>query len=72
MENAMKRVKKPATITPMMRFVIIVNPGNEYLTLKQNLLKRYSEFESSQVPWRIIYDRIINRGFSIEVFQNVS
>jgi hypothetical protein len=38
----------------MVRFVMIVNPGNEYLTLKQNLLKRYSEFESSQVPWRII------------------
>jgi hypothetical protein len=52
MENAMKRVKKPATITPMVRFVMIVNPGNEYSTLKQNLLKRYSEFESPQIPRR--------------------
>jgi hypothetical protein len=30
MENAMKRVKKPATTTPMVRFVMIINPGNEY------------------------------------------
>ena len=43
MANAIKRVKKPATITPMARFVMIVNPGNEYLDLGSPIYSLFAE-----------------------------
>ncbi len=61
----MKRVKKPATITPMVRFVMIDNPWQPFLSIQSSDLffhpaKQFSGFNQSLNPFDIFAEPAVS------------